>query len=111
MTYSTGGPNNAAYKVNENNESVRIDPSESDTSSFTYSQQAAIISDEAYHGGGDVMVYAMGNSLFPIQETMHLKTALQSRNSNSTYNKLKPSSPKFEIEKDKFPNTFDSVYS
>lgn len=60
LTYSTGGPNNAAYTVNEKNESVRMDPSKFNTSEFTYSQQAAIISDEAYHGGGDVVVYAMG---------------------------------------------------
>ncbi|XP_053974950.1 alkaline phosphatase-like [Hylaeus volcanicus] len=57
LTYSTGGPNNIAYK---NNSSVRIDPSKENTTSFTYSQQAAIISDEAYHGGGDVAVYAIG---------------------------------------------------
>lgn len=44
-----------AYKNN-----TRIDPSEEDTTAFTYSQQATIITDEAYHGGGDVAVYALG---------------------------------------------------
>ncbi|XP_076182344.1 alkaline phosphatase, tissue-nonspecific isozyme isoform X2 [Ptiloglossa arizonensis] len=59
LTYSIGGPNNIAYTV-KNNASVRIDPSLENTTSFTYSQQAAIVSDEAYHGGGDVAVYAIG---------------------------------------------------
>lgn len=44
-----------AYKNN-----TRIDPSKNDTTAFTYSQQATIITDEAYHGGGDVAVYALG---------------------------------------------------
>lgn len=48
-----------AYTVNNSN-SVRIDPSKENTTEFTYSQQATIISDEAYHGGGDVAVYAIG---------------------------------------------------
>lgn len=39
---------------------VRMDPSEENTTAYTYSQQANIISDEAYHGGGDVAVYAIG---------------------------------------------------
>ncbi|XP_077260226.1 alkaline phosphatase isoform X2 [Temnothorax americanus] len=60
LSYSTGGPNNVAYTVNNDGQAVRIDPSESNTSDFTYSQQATIISDEAYHGGGDVAVYAIG---------------------------------------------------
>lgn len=55
LTYSTGGPNNMAYKNN-----TRIDPSKEDTTAFTYSQQATVITDEAYHGGGDVAVYALG---------------------------------------------------
>ena len=38
-----------------------MDPSLNDTTDYNYSQQAAIISDEAYHGGGDVAVYAIGN--------------------------------------------------
>ncbi|XP_076763625.1 alkaline phosphatase, tissue-nonspecific isozyme [Xylocopa sonorina] len=59
LTYSTGGPNNKAYTV-ENNEPIRKDPSKENTTSFTYSQQANIITDEAYHGGGDVAIYAIG---------------------------------------------------
>ncbi|XP_033230380.1 alkaline phosphatase, tissue-nonspecific isozyme-like isoform X2 [Belonocnema kinseyi] len=59
LTYNTGGPNNIAYKV-RNGEAVRMDPSLNDTTHYNYSQQAAIISDEAYHGGGDVAVYAIG---------------------------------------------------
>lgn len=70
LSYSTGGPNNMAYKVvyNQSNEkskdtyrAERKDPSEENTTSFTYSQQAAIITDEAHHGGGDVAVYAIGS--------------------------------------------------
>ncbi|KAH0953096.1 hypothetical protein HN011_003387 [Eciton burchellii] len=60
LSYSTGGPNNVAYTVDSSGQAVRIDPSESNTSDFAYSQQATIISDEAYHGGGDVAVYAIG---------------------------------------------------
>ncbi|XP_033336693.2 alkaline phosphatase [Megalopta genalis] len=60
LTYSTGGPNNAAYIVKKNNETVRSDPSTQDTTSFNYSQQAGILTDEAYHGGSDVAVYATG---------------------------------------------------
>ncbi|XP_011495250.1 PREDICTED: alkaline phosphatase [Ceratosolen solmsi marchali] len=59
LSYSTGGPNNLAYEVS-NNKSVRKNPNENDTTQFTYSQQAAIITDEAHHGGGDVAVYALG---------------------------------------------------
>lgn len=60
LSYSTGGPNNIAYTVNNDSRAVRIDPSKFNTTDFTYSQQATIISDEAYHGGGDVAVYAIG---------------------------------------------------
>lgn len=60
LSYSTGGPNNVAYTVNKDGQAVRIDPSKSNASDFTYSQQATIISDEASHGGGDVAVYAIG---------------------------------------------------
>ncbi|XP_076654849.1 alkaline phosphatase isoform X2 [Halictus rubicundus] len=59
LTYSTGGANNAAYTV-QNNTAVRRDPSKENTTDFTYSQQAGFISDEAYHGGSDVAVYAIG---------------------------------------------------
>ncbi|XP_035735823.1 alkaline phosphatase-like [Vespa mandarinia] len=63
LTYSTGGPNNAAYMIsNTTNLLTRIDPSTQNTTAFNYSQQAAIVSDEAYHGGGDVAIYAIGPS-------------------------------------------------
>lgn len=61
LTYATGGINNHAYEFNlHNNKTQRIDPSKQDTTAFNYSQQAAIITDEALHGGGDVPVYAIG---------------------------------------------------
>lgn len=61
LTYSTGGPNNAAYTIsNKTNLLTRIDPSTQNTTEFNYSQQATIVSDEAYHGGGDVAIYAIG---------------------------------------------------
>ncbi|XP_034951620.1 alkaline phosphatase-like [Chelonus insularis] len=59
LSYSTGGVNNKAYTVIDG-EAVRIDPRDSDTLHFNYSQQAGIITDEAYHGGGDVAIYAKG---------------------------------------------------
>ncbi|KAK2577199.1 hypothetical protein KPH14_003350 [Odynerus spinipes] len=63
LTYSTGGPNNAAYTISNATKLVtRIDPSTQNTMAFNYSQQATIVSDEAYHGGGDVAVYAIGPS-------------------------------------------------
>lgn len=60
LSYSTGGPNNIAYAAKDDGQVTRIDPSKSNTNAFTYSQQAAIISNEAHHGGGDVAVYAIG---------------------------------------------------
>ncbi|XP_012060588.1 PREDICTED: alkaline phosphatase, tissue-nonspecific isozyme [Atta cephalotes] len=60
LSYSTGGLNNVAYIVGDDGQVKRIDPSKSNTNDFTYSQQATIISDEAHHGGGDVIVYAIG---------------------------------------------------
>ncbi|XP_063985258.1 alkaline phosphatase-like isoform X2 [Diachasmimorpha longicaudata] len=59
LSYGTGGPNNMAYELKGGNAS-RIDPSKFNTSDFTYSQQATIITNEAYHGGGDVPIYAIG---------------------------------------------------
>ncbi|XP_070514231.1 alkaline phosphatase isoform X2 [Cardiocondyla obscurior] len=59
LSYSTGGSNNIAYTVKDGR-AVRIDPSTFNTGDFNYSQQATIITDEAYHGGGDVAVYAIG---------------------------------------------------
>ncbi|XP_043279539.1 alkaline phosphatase, tissue-nonspecific isozyme-like [Venturia canescens] len=59
LTYSIGGPNNLAYTMN-NGKPTRKDPSLENTADYRYSQQAAVISDEAHHGGGDVIVYAKG---------------------------------------------------
>lgn len=60
LGYSTGGPNNMAYEV-YNDTAVRKDPTSENTTAFTYSQQAAVITDEAQHGGVDIAVYAIGN--------------------------------------------------
>lgn len=60
LTYSTGGINNMGYTI-DNGKIARIDPSLNDTTDYNYSQQAAIITDEAYHGGADVAVYAKGD--------------------------------------------------
>lgn len=56
LLYATGGKNNDAHTVNK----TRDDPSVHDTTDFSYSQQALVITDEAYHGGGDVIIYAAG---------------------------------------------------
>lgn len=50
------------YNVTSSGQVFRIDPSLYDTEDFNYSQQATIITDEAYHGGGDVAIYAAGNN-------------------------------------------------
>ncbi|KAK0086100.1 hypothetical protein PV325_003773 [Microctonus aethiopoides] len=60
LSYSTGGPNNMGYNVTSSGQVFRIDPLLYDTEDFNYSQQATIITDEAYHGGGDVAIYAAG---------------------------------------------------
>ena len=63
-----------AYHIDpKTNKSQRKNPKEDEnynyTSSkiFVYSQQAAIITDEAHHGGGDVAVYAQGPYTFRIK--------------------------------------------
>lgn len=53
------GPSNYHYSV-VNGQVFREDPSTVDTLDFDYNQQAAILSDESTHGGGDVVVYATG---------------------------------------------------
>ncbi|XP_014236948.1 alkaline phosphatase, tissue-nonspecific isozyme [Trichogramma pretiosum] len=63
LSYGTGGPNNRAYETYQDGKETkmrRIDPTTSDTTDFEYSQQAAFVTDEAHHGGGDVAVYAIG---------------------------------------------------
>lgn len=59
LLYGTGGPNNYQYQV-INGTVSRQDPSLNDTTSFDYSQQAAVLTDEVTHGGSDVVVYAQG---------------------------------------------------
>ncbi|XP_046747784.1 alkaline phosphatase-like [Diprion similis] len=60
LSYGTGGPNNMAYEVYNSTTAIRKDPSLEDTTAFTYSQQAAIVTDEAHHSGTDTLVYAIG---------------------------------------------------
>ncbi|XP_046488848.1 alkaline phosphatase isoform X1 [Neodiprion pinetum] len=60
LSYSTGGPNNMAYEVYNSTTAIRKDPSLENTTDFTYSQQAAIVTDEAQHSGTDTLVYAIG---------------------------------------------------
>lgn len=59
LLYGTGGANNYQYKV-INGTVSRLSPSLNDTTSFGYSQQAAVLTDEVTHGGSDVVVYAQG---------------------------------------------------
>nr|CAD7434249.1 unnamed protein product [Timema monikensis] len=60
LTYSTGDIYAYNYTTDINGTVQRADPSKVNSSSFHYHQQAAILSDEAHHGGGDVAVYATG---------------------------------------------------
>lgn len=66
LGYSTGGPNNIAYEAYNATVAVRKDPSQENTTEFTYSQQAAVISDEAKHSGADVPIYAIGNTEYTV---------------------------------------------
>lgn len=72
LSYSTGGQNNIAYEV-INGTLRRINPRINDTTDFEYSQQAAIITDEAHHGGGDVIVYSTGISVILILLQIYFK--------------------------------------
>lgn len=60
LGYATGGPNNMAYEVYNETVTLRKDPSMENTTAFTYSQQAGVITDEGRHSGVDVAVYAIG---------------------------------------------------
>lgn len=64
LSYATGASNNYHYyaeMVNSNEPRVfREDPTKSTTTDFGYSQHAGILTDEALHGGGEVIVYATG---------------------------------------------------
>lgn len=62
LLYGTGGPNNYQFEIK--NESVfRQDPSNQNTSSFDYSQQTGMVTDETTHSGSDVVVYATGDNI------------------------------------------------
>ncbi|XP_046985185.1 alkaline phosphatase-like isoform X1 [Schistocerca americana] len=60
LTYSTGSNLAFNYTVVNGTEIIRDNPENYDYTSFDYHQQAAILTDEASHGGGDVTVYAAG---------------------------------------------------
>ncbi|XP_052748934.1 alkaline phosphatase isoform X2 [Galleria mellonella] len=64
LAYSTGGPSSFkyyAYTDNQNRTTVmRQDPTQEETNSVYYTQNAGIILDENSHGGGDVIIYARG---------------------------------------------------
>ncbi|KAK6639829.1 hypothetical protein RUM43_008104 [Polyplax serrata] len=60
LTYATGGPRNYQYETTPGGNIQRKDPTNSNTTSYTYNQQAGIVNDEATHGGVDVPVFATG---------------------------------------------------
>lgn len=60
LTYATGGPNSFQMEINKDGEIQRKDPSKTDTTSYTYVQQAAIMTDENTHAGADVAIHATG---------------------------------------------------
>lgn len=59
LLYGTGGPNNYQFEV-KNGSVFRQDPSKQNTTSFEYSQQTGMVTDETTHSGSDVVVYATG---------------------------------------------------
>uniref|UniRef100_A0A224XEP7 Alkaline phosphatase n=1 Tax=Panstrongylus lignarius TaxID=156445 RepID=A0A224XEP7_9HEMI len=72
LSYAVSGPDNYHYSVVDG-KVVREDPSKVDTLDFKYSQQAAILSHESYHGGGEVVVYATG-PMAHLFHTLHEQT-------------------------------------
>lgn len=50
-----------AYEINNDTKLIRKNPVLEDTTAFTYSQQAAVITDQGKHSGVDVAVYAIGD--------------------------------------------------
>ncbi|XP_066997238.1 alkaline phosphatase, tissue-nonspecific isozyme [Anabrus simplex] len=69
LNYATGDMYAFKYTINEKNKVVRQNPLQEDYTSFEYHQQAAILTDEALHGGGDVAVYAIGPMAHLFQST------------------------------------------
>lgn len=69
LSYATGGPGTFQYTVFNSSDGMvvdRRDPSRDDVTDFEYISQAAILTDENTHGGGDVIVYAKGISFLLI---------------------------------------------
>lgn len=59
LLYTTGDNSNYQFeKVGEKWQ--RKNPKDSDTTSFTYSQQTGVLTDEVHHSGSDVAIYARG---------------------------------------------------
>lgn len=61
LMYATGSKDNYHYNLKDGLVKRR-NPVEDNTTSFSYHQQAAVLTDEALHDGGDVAVYAMGKT-------------------------------------------------
>lgn len=62
LLYTTGDSSNYQFE-NVGGHWQRKNPRTADTTSFGYSQQTGIITDEVHHGGSDVAIYARGKSL------------------------------------------------
>ncbi|XP_057320789.1 alkaline phosphatase-like [Microplitis mediator] len=59
LSYSTGIFDDMAHKISNDN-ATGINPNSNNKSDYSYGQKAAFIRAEAYHGGGDVPIYAIG---------------------------------------------------
>ncbi|XP_055316563.1 alkaline phosphatase-like [Sitodiplosis mosellana] len=60
LLYTTGGPNGFQVDLDSEGKVQRRNPSNEDTSGYTYIQQAAIKTDENAHAGSDVTIHATG---------------------------------------------------
>lgn len=60
LTYGTGGPASFQMEMDPNGQIRRKDPSKEDTTSYSYVQQAAVLTNENAHSGSDVTVHAIG---------------------------------------------------
>lgn len=54
LLYATGGPGAVQMEMTNDGKIKRKDPTNEDTTAYTYIQQAAIHSDENAHAGSDV---------------------------------------------------------
>lgn len=54
LLYATGGPDAVQMEMGNDGKVKRKDPTNEDTTAYTYIQQAAIQSDENAHAGSDV---------------------------------------------------------